>query len=220
MARSLNPKAGDAAKNKPAPPAPPAVAPNPVLTPASVHSPPSLDRRDMLVASLSVIFGGVAGVFPVFAGLPVLLSPIFRQKNGGGSGSKFPLLRVGTIDSIPADGTPIAVPVLADKVDAWTREAGQPIGSVFLRRKGEQVECFNAICPHAGCRVAFSAERNLFQCPCHTSAFETDGGRILPSPSPRDMDKLEVDGEKLKTGEVWIAFANFYPGKEHPEAKS
>jgi Rieske Fe-S protein len=173
----------------------------------------------LLVAALAAIFGGVSGAFPVFAGLPVFLSPIWKQKEGG-SGSKFPLLRVGTIDSIPADGTPIAVPVMADKVDAWTREANQPIGSVFLRRKGDRVECFNAICPHAGCMVAFSAERNLFQCPCHTSSFETDGGRILPSPSPRDMDKLEVDDEKLKTGEVWVAFANFYPGKEHPEVKS
>lgn len=216
MARSLNPKAGDAEKKKPVEPA---------TTPASpahppAFSPPSLERRDMLVVTLSVIFGGVAGIFPVFASLPVFFSPIFRQKTGGESSGKFPLLRVGTIDSIPADGTPIAVPVLADKVDAWTREANQPIGAVFLRRKGEQIECFNAICPHAGCMVAFSAERNIFQCPCHTSSFQTDGERILPSPSPRDMDKLEVDHEKLKTGEVWIAFANFYTGKEHPEVKS
>lgn len=213
MARSLNPKAGDSAPQ----PTKSETEPTAGGTPAAA-SPTNPERRDLLVASLAAIFGGAAGIFPAFAGLPVVLSPLWKNKEPGGGG-KFPVLRVATVDSIPSDGTPIAVPVLSDKVDAWTREAGQPIGSVFLRRKGDRVECFNAICPHAGCMIAYSGERSLFQCPCHTSAFQTDGSRILPSPSPRDMDKLEVDEEKLKAGEVWVAFANYYPGKEHPEAK-
>ena len=46
-----------------------------------------------------------------------------------------------------------------------------------------------------------------------------DGTRIMPSPSPRDMDHLVVDEEKLKQGEIWIEFVNYYPGKEKQEAK-
>lgn len=151
------------------------------------------------------------------AGLPVVLSPL--AKAGDGDGPKF--LRVATLDALPADGTPVNVPVIADKIDAWTREADQPIGAVFLRRVGNEVECYNAICPHAGCMVGYAAERKCFQCPCHTSQFELTGARVMPSPSPRDMDKLVLDEEKLKTtGEIWVQFVNYYPGKEHPEPKA
>jgi menaquinol-cytochrome c reductase iron-sulfur subunit len=114
----------------------------------------------------------------------------------------------------------VQVPVIADLTDAWNREANQPIGAVYLRRNEGKVECFNAICPHAGCFVAYAADRKVFQCPCHTSSFQLDGQRIHPTPSPRDMDPLTVDAEKLKEGEVWVEFVNYYPGKEHREEKS
>ena len=120
---------------------------------------------------------------------------------------------------MPADGTPVQVPVVADLTDAWNREANQPIGAVYLRREGDKVDCFNAICPHAGCFVGYAADRKVFQCPCHTSSFELDGQRIMPSPSPRNMDELTVDPEKLKAGEVWVQFVNYYPGKEDREEK-
>ena len=41
----------------------------------------------------------------------------------------------------------------------------------------------------------------------------------MPSPSPRNMDDLQVDSEMLKAGEVWVRFVNYYPGKEHREEK-
>jgi menaquinol-cytochrome c reductase iron-sulfur subunit len=126
---------------------------------------------------------------------------------------------VASLAAIPADGTPIQVPVIADLTDAWNREPNQPIGAVYLRREGDQVVCFNAICPHAGCFVGYAADRKVFQCPCHTSSFTLDGERIMPSPSPRNMDELKVEADKLKSGEVWIEFVNYYPGKEDREEK-
>jgi Rieske Fe-S protein len=126
---------------------------------------------------------------------------------------------VATIDALPSDGTPVQVPVIADLTDAWNCEPNQPVGAVYLRKVGGKVTCFNAICPHAGCFVAYSTDRNVFQCPCHTSSFQLDGARNLPSPSPRDMDALKIDEAKLKEGEVWVQFVNYYPGKEHQEEK-
>jgi menaquinol-cytochrome c reductase iron-sulfur subunit len=192
----------------------------------SSHSPPEFPetpRRNMLVAVMAGVLGALVAVFPFGAGLLVFLDPILRRKasgsSGDGSGSGRPKLRVATIEALPTDGTPVQVPVIADQTNVWNREPNQPVGAVYLRRQGNKVECLNAICPHAGCFVAYSAERKLFQCPCHTSAFELDGERILPSPSPRDMDQLTVDEEKLKEGEVWVEFVNFYPGKATQEAK-
>ena len=77
----------------------------------------------------------------------------------------------------------------------------------------------HAICPHAGCFVAYAADRKVFQCPCHTSSFQLDGTKIEPSPSPRNMDELAVQDSTLKEGEVWVQFVNYYPGTEHREEK-
>lgn len=200
------------------PPKPPQHAPD--RRPAEDLEGPQ--RRNFIYGTLAVMIGGILSVFPFAAGLLVFLDPIIKSKKATGSGHSEggePFRRVASVDSLPADGTPVQVPVIADKVDAWSRDINTPIGAVYLIRHEQSVQCFNAICPHAGCFVGFAAERKCFQCPCHTSSFQLDGARIMPSPSPRDMDPLEVDPEKLKTGEVWVRFVNYYPGKEDREAK-
>ena len=202
----------------------PAAAPPPP-PPASSASPESAQppRRNILAALAAIVVGAIVGIVPFAAGLATFLDPLLKRKaNGAKGGDKAArqLRRVASLAALPADGTPVQVPVIADLTDAWNREANQPIGAVYLRRSDDKVECFNAICPHAGCFVAYAADRKVFQCPCHTSSFQLDGARIHPTPSPRDMDPLTVDSEKLKEGEVWIEFVNYYPGKEHREEKS
>jgi menaquinol-cytochrome c reductase iron-sulfur subunit len=206
MARSLNPKTSAD------PPSSPLTAPLP-------NQPP---RRNVLAAILATIIGGIVGLFPLGAGALMFLDPILKAKKKGkakAGESKGRLLRVATKDAIPADGTPVQVPVIADLKDAWNLEPNQPVGAVYLRNRDGKIECFNAICPHAGCFVAYSGDRKVFQCPCHTSSFQLDGKRIMPSPSPRDMDTLTVDEQKLADGEVWVEFVNYYPGKEKQEPK-
>lgn len=208
MVRSLKPQTA-ATAGAPAPGTPP-----PVETP----------RRNVLAATLATIVGLIVGLFPFAAGVFVFLDPILKRKAGGNAKAgeeQRPFRRVATLDALPADGTPVQVPVIADLTDAWNRETNQPIGAVYLRKTDDgKVACFNAICPHAGCFVAYSDDRKVFQCPCHTSSFQLDGTRIMPSPSPRDMDSLVVDQDKLlKDGEVWVQFVNYYPGHEEREAK-
>lgn len=206
MAKTLNPHATPAPK---------------VHSSASNGEPP---RRHVLVAAMAAIVGMIVGLFPVGAGMLVFLDPILkRKKSGGGEGGK-PLRRVASVEAIPNDGTPVQVPVIADLTDAWVREPNQPVGAVYLRKNGDKIECFNAICPHAGCFVAYQADRKVFQCPCHTSAFDLEGKRLSEkSPSPRDMDMLEVDvrvdPDKAANGEVWVKFVNYYPGKPDKEEK-
>lgn len=207
MARSLNPKASAEPPH------------SPLLSPQADQPP----RRNVLAAILAVVIGGIVSLFPLGAGALLLLDPILKAKkkdksaadDGGGKRA----LRVATKDAIPADGTPVQVPVIADLKDAWNLEPNQPVGAVYLRSHGGKIECYSAICPHAGCFVAYSADRKVFQCPCHTSTFELNGTRIMPSPSPRDMDQLKVDEAKLAEGEVWVQYVNYYPGKEKQEPK-
>lgn len=197
---------------------------NPHATPAPQAAPDSTGgnppRRNFLVASLAAMIGTIVGLFPVGAGMLVFLDPILKRKKTGGAETGKPRLRVASIEAIPADGTPVQVPVIADLTDAWMRDPNQPVGAVYLRNVGGKIECLNAICPHAGCFVAYMADRKVFQCPCHTSAFNLAGVRLsAKSPSPRDMDTLEVDPEKLAGGEVWVEYINYYPGKPNKEEK-
>jgi menaquinol-cytochrome c reductase iron-sulfur subunit len=157
------------------------------------HNNPQPRRRSILVGMLAAVIGLVVGVFPLGAGLLTFLDPLLKKKpeddSEGGQ-----LLRVGLLENIPADGTPVQVPVIADLTDAWCREPNQPIGAVYLRREGDKVIAFNAICPHAGCFVGFNAKRDCFQCPCHTSAFNLDGSRQVPETSPTSSCDYSSDG--------------------------
>jgi Rieske Fe-S protein len=177
---------------------------------------PPPERRSFLEKALAAVIGLVVGVFPLASGLLVFLDPVLRKKSTAGDKPEAkPILRVASLGTLQ-DGKPAQVPVIADLVDAWNREINQPVGAVYLIKKGDKVTAFNAICPHAGCFVGYSAERNCFQCPCHTSSFQLDGERIQPSPSPRSMDPLEVE---VRDGDVWVQFVNYYPGKEEREEK-
>jgi len=147
-----------------------------------------------------------AAAVPVAAGLGVLTDPVRRHVGGGG------FLKVATLAALPEDGTPRKFPVVATRVDAWSRSPGVPVGAVYLRRvQGARVEALNVSCPHAGCSVDFDADRHQFRCPCHDSLFGIDGGITdRRSPSARPLDALEV--QVREGGEVWVRFQNFRAG--------
>ncbi len=164
-------------------------------------------RRSFLAKALAGLFGAGAVFTPVIAGLGVLFDPLRRK---GELGTQ---VKVGALDAIPADGTPVKFPVLADKKDAWNKFRQVPVGAVYVRRLSDgRLQAFNVVCPHAGCYVDFAQERGSFLCPCHNSTFSIEGKIDDPnSPSPRGLDPLEVEIRKSK--EVWVKFQNFQTGR-------
>jgi Rieske Fe-S protein len=70
------------------------------------------------------------------------------------------------------------------------------------------VIAYNTVCPHLGCFVDYRKKEQDFFCPCHDSNFDLNG-KLVKGVSPRAMDTLEVDQEKLKVGEVWVKFQRF-----------
>lgn len=123
------------------------------------------------------------------------------------------MVRVTSLSVLPADGAPQRFTIRADRKDAWTTYANQPVGAVYLRRVGDEVTCFNVVCPHAGCFVGIAEDGSRFECPCHKSSFSLDGAIDDPaSPSPRGMDSLDVE---VRNGdELWVRFQNFQPGRD------
>jgi len=163
------------------------------------------DRRGFLKRALAIVVGSVLGTVPLGAGLTVLFSPLQRKRR------RDEAVLVGTLEALPADGTPCKFPVMATRVDAWNKSQGL-IGAVYLRRVENRVIALNVACPHAGCFVDYSAARDGFVCPCHNSSFNLDGAIRDPrSPAPRGLDTLEV--EVRERNQLWVKFQNFRAGE-------
>ncbi len=175
-------------------------------------------RRSFLIRVGAGILGGMLALFPFAAGLGVLLHPLRRRPvpSGDDALDTSGFVRICPLDSLPADGVPREFVVTADVADAWTRTAGQRIGSVFaLRTEAEdkpQVRAFTATCPHLGCAVEFDAADDRFECPCHESAFGKDGEKLF-GPSLRGLDPIDVKlVDENGTQEIWVDFRRFRAG--------
>ncbi len=182
---------------------------------SELPTPADGQRRGFLTKLAAIVVGGIVSFVPAAAGLVAFFDPL-RRKSGKGE-----FIRVATLDSLAGEA-PQMFQVIADKQDAWNLYPKEPLGGVYLRKTAAgDVECLNATCPHAGCIVDFVADKGVFKCPCHNSSFEADGTRIDPEkcPSPRDLDTLVVDQDRLKqTGEIFVEYRNFRTGSEEKVA--
>lgn len=172
---------------------------------------PREPRRNFLVSLGAAMVGAVASIVPLAAGATALLDPLRRGRESSG------MVLVTRLSAVPEDGSPRKFTVESARVDGWTSYANTPVGAVYLRRAAGGVTALNVVCPHAGCFVGIAPDRSRFACPCHKSSFDFDGVINDPaSPSPRDMDSLEVE---LRNGdEVWVRFQSFLPGREDKTA--
>lgn len=165
---------------------------------------------------IATIIGALISLFPFAAGVFTFANPLRNRKEAGADDQPGRLVRIATLAALPDDGVPRQFPVIADRQDAWTRYRDEAIGAVYLRRQpgSEEVEAFNATCPHAGCFVAFNRERDVYQCPCHDSAFNVDG-KLNYGPSPRNLDQLDADvrasGDQK---EIWVRYVDYFTGME------
>jgi menaquinol-cytochrome c reductase iron-sulfur subunit len=179
------------------------------------ETPAAPGRREFMVKAAAVCCGGLVAAVPTAAGVAVFLDPLRNSAAEGG------FVRIAPESTVPADGTPVSVAVIADRLDMWNRFPAEPIGAVYIRRgEGDKLVVFNATCPHAGCFIGYNGEARQFRCPCHTSAFELDGTMIRPSPSPRGMDSLEYEIRDADgSPEIWVKFQNFQTGKPEKIAR-
>ncbi|MCS7238098.1 MAG: Rieske (2Fe-2S) protein [Thermoguttaceae bacterium] len=149
----------------------------------------------------------LAYLAPIGAALRAFLA---AAGSGQAQGGQF--RRVALLDQLPADGSPISFPILADRVDGWTRFPVQAIGAVFLRRGSDgSIQAINVRCPHAGCSIVYDKSNQKLFCPCHEASFDLDGRRLdANSPSPRDLDTLPA--EVRNGNEIWVQFTHFRTG--------
>ena len=168
--------------------------------------PPGCNRRNFVAGAATLALGTIVSLPSMVSGLVVLLDPLRRQTRSA------TFRAVTTLAALPADGIPRRFPIIAERINAWTRMPQASIGTVYLRRLPDNtVQAFNATCPHTGCLVHAHPDQAAFLCPCHESRFALDGSlRDSNSPSPRGLDALEVD--ITPAGQVRVKFQNFRLG--------
>lgn len=186
------------------------------------------ERRGFLGSAAAITaaaLGGLLGVGPVAIGLYATVMDPLRKKasprkaaadtEGAKDGFYF-VAQIGELDS----HVPRRFTIVADKIDAWNFMQDQPIGSVYMRMQGEQVECFHTTCPHAGCAVSYELESQAYLCPCHNSSFNVDGTKLevgdSSNPSPRGLDALEVDVQGTR---VFVKYEDYFTGRHAKIAK-
>lgn len=64
--------------------------------------------------------------------------------------------------------------------------------ALVVRVDATTTVAFDRRCPHLGCPVLWSAERNRFECPCHHAAFDAATGRVLFGPPRRGLAPASV----------------------------
>ncbi|HIA64216.1 MAG TPA: Rieske (2Fe-2S) protein [Planctomycetes bacterium] len=186
------------------------------------------ERRGFLGSAAGItaaVLGGLLGVGPLAIGLYATVMDPLRKKTtpqkaaGDAVGAKegfYFVAQLGELDS----HVPRRFTIMADKIDAWNFMKDQPIGSVYMRMQGEQVECFHTTCPHAGCAVSYELESQAYQCPCHNSSFNVDGSKLeggrSSNPSPRGLDALEV---YVQGTSVFVKYEDYFTGRHDKIAK-
>lgn len=90
-------------------------------------------------------------------------------------------------------GTPIGaasgVPVGGSA--AFTDPAtGDP--SLVIQQRAGHFVAFDAICPHAGCTVAYQPSSDIIACPCHGSEFNPETGDVVRGPATFGLASIGI----------------------------
>lgn len=158
------------------------------------------DSRRTFLTWLIGLGGAGIGALVALPGMGYLADPLRRAV-----GTRGRWATVGDLETMPKDH-PVSLPVIGEQVDAWTRATDVSLGMVWVRRgEGEQVQAWNAECPHLGCKVGYDRDKARFGCPCHDSEFSPEGKR-LGGPAPRSLDSLDT---RVKDGKVEVRFVRF-----------
>ncbi len=100
--------------------------------------------------------------------------------------------RIGLASQVPLGGA-------ATFTDPATGDPG-----LVLQLTKDQFVAYDAVCPHAGCTVGYSAGAKLIVCPCHGSEFDPATGAVVNPPAQRGLTPIHVevaaDGSLLADG--------------------
>jgi thiosulfate dehydrogenase (quinone) large subunit len=145
-----------------------------------------------LAALLGRAAGGssspVDGAVALGGSTPPATVPSTSSRTGGSPPSTteahaYPGTSIGTTSQVPVGGWA-----------AFTDpNSGDP--SLVIHHGGDDFVAFDAVCPHAGCTVAYLPSSKLIACPCHGSEFDANTGAVTRGPATRGLTPLTIAAE-------------------------
>jgi thiosulfate dehydrogenase [quinone] large subunit len=187
---------------------------------ASSPTPADVSRRAVL--SRGAFTGIVAGVVLVTAGLASLLGRAAGGTTTTAAGSSNPLAPSGSTSTTTAASptttgagptTTTAPPPAGTSIGA---ASSVPIGgaatftdpasgdpSLVIQGTSGTFVAFDAVCPHAGCTVAYQSSAKIIACPCHGSEFNPTTGEVTRGPATSGLTKISVI--KGSNGDLYVA---------------
>ncbi len=97
---------------------------------------------------------------------------------------------VGPASSVPVGGS-------ASFTDP---KSGDP--ALVIQHPAGRFTAFDAVCPHAGCTVAYVSSAKIIACPCHGSEFDPVTGDVLRGPAPNGLTRIKM--AEGPNGELYV----------------
>ncbi len=179
----------------------------------------ALPRRAVL--SAGAVTGLVAAFVVVTGGVTAAVGRMVGGTSSSGGGGSKPLSATPTT-AAPAtpttgatSGSPTTTTGAAPSSTAIGPSSGVPVGgsatftdpasgdpSLVIQRTAGDFVAFDAVCPHAGCTVAYQRSAQLIACPCHGSEFDAGTGDVIRGPATRGLTTISVT--KGSNGDLYV----------------
>jgi thiosulfate dehydrogenase (quinone) large subunit len=170
---------------------------------------PTDGKNGEYVERRQVVLGGIAAAAAAAVGLAAAGAVAIGGRSVGGTASAADTTTTAlsgntgsTGNSGSSGATEIgpAADVPVGQSATFTVPGTSDPGLVIQEAKGEFV-AYNAVCPHAGCTVAYQANNNIIQCPCHGSQFQVSTGDVIVGPAERGLTVVPIS---VKDGQLYV----------------
>jgi quinol---cytochrome c reductase iron-sulfur subunit, bacillus type len=153
--------------------------------------PVTTTRRSFYSTLINLLGAIIAAVIAIPAGVYLLFKPK--------SSADEAMVEVADLADLEVD-IPQEVVYYRTRVDGW-KTTKEKTTTWVVKTGDNAAVAFSPQCPHLGCIYHWQDDLNAFQCPCHASAFATDG-KVLAGPAPRPLDRYDskVEGGRLLIG--------------------
>lgn len=166
------------------------------------RAPDHVDRRAVVLGGVAVAAAATAGV--VAAGVVAAAGRLTGGKVTTTAGVSLPGGTTGSTTGGSTGGAGTLIGPVADvpvgQSATFTVPGTSDPGLVIQEAKGEFV-AYDAVCPHAGCTVAYFASNDVIACPCHGSEFQVSNGDVIVGPAEVGLTALKVT---VKDGQLYV----------------
>ena len=152
-------------------------------------------RRSFYAAFIHLLGAAAAAAIAIPAAVYLLLKP-----KSPGAGAMVEIANLADLEP----GVPREVVYYRTRVDGW--KATKEKTTTWVVKNGPQsAVAFSPQCPHLGCTVQWTQDRDQFNCPCHGGEYSADGSRLAGPPN-RGMDELPA---RVQDGRLYVQFHSY-----------